>query len=214
MARVSLVKLLSYEYHWTLLVIGQHWCRQWLGAIRQQHVDPVLCRHMACDLNYFVILVWQMIENSLFPQMNSTHKGFIWYVRQKKVKCDVINRPPRSREIWRHIEECHKEASHTGRWNDWRRCWFCIITLHYVIMQLYLPLSSCCVLSAYRWSSNVDIDRHAVCRPSRKTTATGRSRDHSSSLWAAIHLEKQEKTPAPTTKWNTLYEKRGQKYAF
>ena len=103
-----------------------------------------------------------MIENSLFPQMNSTHKGFIWYVRQKKkAKCDVINRPPRSREIWHHIEECHKEASHAGRWNDWRRCWFCIIGLHYVIMQLYLPLSSCCVLSAYRWSSNVDIDRHA-----------------------------------------------------
>ena len=35
-----------------LLMISQHWCRWWLGAVRQQaitwaNVDPVLCRHMA-----------------------------------------------------------------------------------------------------------------------------------------------------------------------
>ena len=52
MVRVSLVKLPSDEYHWILLMISQHWCRWWLGAIRHHaitwaNVDPDLCCHMA-----------------------------------------------------------------------------------------------------------------------------------------------------------------------
>ena len=51
MAVVSLVKLPSSEYHWTLVVISKHWFRSWLGAIRQQaitwtNIDPDLCHHM------------------------------------------------------------------------------------------------------------------------------------------------------------------------
>ena len=52
MAEVYVVKLLSDGCHWTLLVISQHWFRQWLGAVRQQaiirtSVDQDLQRHMA-----------------------------------------------------------------------------------------------------------------------------------------------------------------------
>ena len=52
MAEVSIVKLLSDKCHWTLLMISQHWFRQWLGAVRQQaitwaNVDPDLWRQMA-----------------------------------------------------------------------------------------------------------------------------------------------------------------------
>ena len=36
MTEVSLVKLLSDECQWTLLMMSQHWFRQWLGGIRQQ----------------------------------------------------------------------------------------------------------------------------------------------------------------------------------
>ena len=51
MAGVFLVKLPSEESHWTLVMISQHWFRQWLGAVRQQaialaNVDPDLCRHL------------------------------------------------------------------------------------------------------------------------------------------------------------------------
>ena len=50
--KLTLVKLSSDECHWTLLMIIQHWFRQWLGAVRQQaitwaNVDPDLCRQMA-----------------------------------------------------------------------------------------------------------------------------------------------------------------------
>ena len=52
MADVSLVKLYSNECQWTLLMVNQHWFRQWLGAVRQQaiswaNVDPDLRHHMA-----------------------------------------------------------------------------------------------------------------------------------------------------------------------
>ena len=45
-------KLLSTGYHWTLLMISQHWLRQWLGVIRKQAItwinaDQELWRHMA-----------------------------------------------------------------------------------------------------------------------------------------------------------------------
>ena len=35
MAEVTLVKLPSDQWHWALLMIRQHWFRQWLGAARQ-----------------------------------------------------------------------------------------------------------------------------------------------------------------------------------
>ena len=52
MAGVSLVNLPLDECHSTLVMISQHWFREWLGAVRQQaiawaNVDPDLCRHMA-----------------------------------------------------------------------------------------------------------------------------------------------------------------------
>ena len=51
MAESSLVKLFSDGYHYTLLMIGQHWFRYWLGAVRQQaitwdNVDPDRYRQM------------------------------------------------------------------------------------------------------------------------------------------------------------------------
>ena len=44
--------MLPGEYHNNLLIISQHWFREWLGAVRQQaitwaNVDLDLCRHMA-----------------------------------------------------------------------------------------------------------------------------------------------------------------------
>ena len=52
MAELSHVNLALDECHSTLLMISQHWFREWLGAISQQaitwaNVDPDLCRHMA-----------------------------------------------------------------------------------------------------------------------------------------------------------------------
>ena len=48
---LSLVKLPSDECHRTLLIIGQHWFRWWLGAVRHQattwaNVDTYLCCHI------------------------------------------------------------------------------------------------------------------------------------------------------------------------
>ena len=51
-AEVCLMKLPSDECHKALLMISQHWFREWLGAVRQQaitwaNVDPDLYRKMA-----------------------------------------------------------------------------------------------------------------------------------------------------------------------
>ena len=47
-----LVIMLSGKSHWTLLMINQHWFREWLSAIKQQgiieaNVDPHMCHCMA-----------------------------------------------------------------------------------------------------------------------------------------------------------------------
>ena len=52
LAEVSPTKLPSDECHKTVLMISQHWFRQWLGAVRQQaitwaNVDPDLWSQMA-----------------------------------------------------------------------------------------------------------------------------------------------------------------------
>ena len=41
----------SGDHHWTLLMISQHWFKEWLGAVRQQaitwtNVDPERCPNM------------------------------------------------------------------------------------------------------------------------------------------------------------------------
>ena len=51
MTEVFIMKLLTGECHWTLLMISENWFRLWLGAVRQQaiylaNVDPDLCHHM------------------------------------------------------------------------------------------------------------------------------------------------------------------------
>ena len=80
-AEISLMKLPSDECHWTLLMISQHWFRQWLGAVRQQaltwtNVDSDLCRQMPSlglnELNSFscmkVIVFWFRFYNNLFAR--------------------------------------------------------------------------------------------------------------------------------------------------
>ena len=52
MVDVYIVNLPLDECRSTLLMISQHWFRQWLGAFRQQAItwangDPDLCRHIA-----------------------------------------------------------------------------------------------------------------------------------------------------------------------
>ena len=52
MIEAYLVKLPSHESHRTLLMISQHYLREWHCVVRQQaitwaNVDPVLYRHMA-----------------------------------------------------------------------------------------------------------------------------------------------------------------------
>ena len=48
---MSTLKFPSEERHWTLLMLRQHWFRQWLDAVGQQtitrtNIDPGLFRHM------------------------------------------------------------------------------------------------------------------------------------------------------------------------
>ena len=52
MVGASLGQLPSDECQWTLVMIRQHWFRQWLGVVRHQAItwanaDPYLCCHMA-----------------------------------------------------------------------------------------------------------------------------------------------------------------------
>ena len=63
MAELSRVKLLLDECHWTLLIISQHWIRQWLGAVRLQTItwanvdsDP-FGRIVSLGINYILILL-------------------------------------------------------------------------------------------------------------------------------------------------------------
>ena len=52
MAEVSLLKLPSDKRHYILLIISQHWLRQWSVAVRQRpthgsNIYPDICCHMA-----------------------------------------------------------------------------------------------------------------------------------------------------------------------
>ena len=76
-------KLPSEEHHWTLVMIGQHWFRQWLGAVRQQaitwtNVDLDPCRHMA-SIGYK-----ELINNWLWPS------DAIWRHRPVSIMAQVI----------------------------------------------------------------------------------------------------------------------------
>ena len=46
------MKLPFDDWHWTLLMVSQHWFRRWFGSVRQQaitrvSVDTDVCRHIA-----------------------------------------------------------------------------------------------------------------------------------------------------------------------
>ena len=72
-----------------LMIIAQHWFRQWLGAIRQQaitwaNVDPDICRHMASlghnELTHCVFnSMWYMTVQSLHPPHNEVVGGVHWF---------------------------------------------------------------------------------------------------------------------------------------
>ena len=52
MAELYVAKFPSNECRWTILMMSEHWFRQWLGAVRPQtiawaNVAPDLCHHMA-----------------------------------------------------------------------------------------------------------------------------------------------------------------------
>ena len=40
-SRAFLVKLLSSEYEWTHVIIGQYWLMKWFGAVKQQAISRV-----------------------------------------------------------------------------------------------------------------------------------------------------------------------------
>ena len=85
MTELSLMKLPSDEFHWTVLMISQHWFRLWLGAVRQQaitwaHVDPDFCHHMA-SLGQNELTHWPLRDVEVILQMycsNSIYALMSW----------------------------------------------------------------------------------------------------------------------------------------
>ena len=90
MAEVSLVKLPSNECYWTLLMLSQHWFRQWLGAIRQRtiawaSIDQDLCCHMV-SLGHNESILLKYLTNSVSlrqEDLNHTSKNI------KKMLCST-----------------------------------------------------------------------------------------------------------------------------
>ena len=69
----------SDECHMTLLLISQHWFRQWLGAVRQQaitwtSVDQDLQRHMA-SLGPNELSQWELVIQEIFGDLCANHDG-------------------------------------------------------------------------------------------------------------------------------------------
>ena len=118
MAEVSLVKLYSNECQWTLLMVNQHWFRQWLGAVRQQaitwaNVDPDLCCHMASLGHHELTLVQQM---AWCHQATSHHLSPCWLIFMSPYG---ITRP---QWICEHVE-LHPLCWNTPDWSDFWPSW-------------------------------------------------------------------------------------------
>ena len=73
------------ECHRTLLMVNQHWFRQWLGAVRQQaitraNVDQDPCRHLtSLDHNELICYLtdssWLMVTSSTLALKCGIHGG-------------------------------------------------------------------------------------------------------------------------------------------
>ena len=97
MVEVSLVKLPLWGCHWTSLMIGQHWFRQWLGAVRQQAIYLSQC--WPSSMSPYVITRPQYVLICILSAHSWQTDNKMFCTISKHPICTTINRPTTKRFV-------------------------------------------------------------------------------------------------------------------